>query len=493
MIRLAPLAINRPRRHGDGPEQLDDLGRQAGASSVELHARVLRSREQRGEIWVDRRGRANLRHIIALNDEQKRRRSRGSFAELDQMSNVMGTAAGGGIRKEPPPIFGPGHALDLQPEGAPLVVAQLEIDAKSSRGGFRRTQPPASELRETARPEGSAHQTIRELSVQGDERALRGGDQDRRMLGPPAGIGDGTQPQPSFRAQQVVQSPRVRQVRFNLASVHQSRADHELVWAILEGRGKERAGDVDLQSHGESIGRSGGSTTKIRRPTRAPAKVAGMDREGHKPLAFERRSVRAMRAEADRFEANLQRRRSVRAFSPDPIPLDVVRSCIRSAATAPSGANKQPWTFVLVTDPEVKKAIRLAAEEEERAFYGGRAPDRWLQDLQPFGTDADKPFLEIAPALIVVFAQKYGDGPEEKHYYVQESVGIATGMLLAALQHAGLASLTHTPSPMAFLAKILGRPASERPFLLIPIGYPADDCTVPDIRRKSERQVLVEL
>lgn len=213
----------------------------------------------------------------------------------------------------------------------------------------------------------------------------------------------------------------------------------------------------------------------------------------HRPLAFERRPEAEMRARASEYARHAARRRSVRHFSPDPIPLDVVRDCVRAAASAPSGAHKQPWTFVLVTDPELKRQIREAAEEEERAFYGGRAPQRWLDDLSPFGTGPDKPFLEIAPALIVVFAQRHGTDEGERHYYVQESVGIATGMLLAALHHAGLATLTHTPSPMGFLSRVLERPERERPYLLIPVGYPAPDCEVPDLSRKSLDEVLVEL
>ena len=199
-----------------------------------------------------------------------------------------------------------------------------------------------------------------------------------------------------------------------------------------------------------------------------------------------------MRARAAAFLADLRTRRSVRHFSNSPVPLDVVRRCIEAAAQAPSGANKQPWTFALVTDPDLKRQIREGAEAEERVFYGGRAPQSWLDDLHPFGTDAVKPFLETAPALVVVFAQS--KGPDDtKHYYVRESVGIATGMLLAALHLAGLATLTHTPSPMNFLGRILGRPASEKPYLLVPVGYPADDCEVPDISRKPLSEVLVEL
>jgi nitroreductase len=200
-----------------------------------------------------------------------------------------------------------------------------------------------------------------------------------------------------------------------------------------------------------------------------------------------------MRARASAWADEAAQRRSVRAFSSEPVPLDVIRDCVRAAASAPSGANKQPWTFVLVTDADVKRRIREAAEREERSFYGGRAPQRWLDDLEAIGTGPDKPFLETAPALIVVFAQKYGDRAEARNYYVQESVGLATGMLLAALHHAGLATLTHTPSPMGFLSNVLQRPERERPFLLIPVGYPAPDCRVPDLKRKPQSEVLVEV
>jgi iodotyrosine deiodinase len=171
--------------------------------------------------------------------------------------------------------------------------------------------------------------------------------------------------------------------------------------------------------------------------------------------------------------------------------MDVVRTAIASAAQAPSGANKQPWTFVLVTDPAVKQAIRKAAEKEESAFYESRASTEWLDDLAPLGTDEKKPFLEEAPALIVVFAQSAGSHGA-KHYYVKESVGIACGFLLASLHMAGLATLTHTPSPMNFLAEVLERPPNERAFLLIPVGYPQTDCNVPDIRRKESADYLIE-
>lgn len=210
------------------------------------------------------------------------------------------------------------------------------------------------------------------------------------------------------------------------------------------------------------------------------------------PLAYVPMDTLQMRARAEMLFHEAQARRTVRDFSDRPIPLDVVRRCIHAAAQAPSGANKQPWTFVLITDPAVKDAIRAAAEREEREFYGGRATAEWLEDLEPFATDAHKPFISIAPALIVVFAQSKS-ADDSKHYYVKESVGIATGMLLAALHQCGLATLTHTPSPMGFLGKILGRPAHEKAFLLIPVGYPADGCVVPDITRKTLDEVLVEV
>jgi nitroreductase len=186
----------------------------------------------------------------------------------------------------------------------------------------------------------------------------------------------------------------------------------------------------------------------------------------------------------------------VRDFSSEPVPLDIVDAAIAAAATAPSGANRQPWRFVVVRDPDVKRRIREAAEAEEREFYERRAPAAWLEALAPLGTDWRKPFLEAAPYLIVVFRQDYepaqlADGTEHhtKNYYVQESVGIAVGILVTALHVAGLATLTHTPSPMGFLSEILGRPRHERPYLLIPVGYPAAGAQVPDIRRKSLEEV----
>ena len=204
---------------------------------------------------------------------------------------------------------------------------------------------------------------------------------------------------------------------------------------------------------------------------------------------------RALERAASLFE-ELDGRRSVRDFSADPVPRALVELAIRTASTAPSGAHKQPWTFVAVSDPAIKARIREAAEEEERRFYQERAPETWLKDLEPLGTDWRKPFLETAPWLVVVFAQAWGVGPEgdrQKHYYVPESVGIACGMFITALHHAGLATLTHTPSPMRFLTRILGRPDNERPFILFPVGFPAETCEVPDLRRKSLDEVAVFL
>lgn len=200
---------------------------------------------------------------------------------------------------------------------------------------------------------------------------------------------------------------------------------------------------------------------------------------------------------ADRFFELMDHRRSVRMFSSDPVARDVVERAIATASTAPSGAHRQPWTFVLIGEPEIKRQIRIAAEEEERTNYeGGRLPADWLEALQPLGTDWHKEFLETVPWIVVVFEQRYGldpHGERLKHFYVKESVGIACGMFIAALHQMGLATLTHTPSPMAFLTKLLGRPENERPFAMLPIGYPAPDCMVPDLRRKSLDEVVVRL
>jgi iodotyrosine deiodinase len=192
-------------------------------------------------------------------------------------------------------------------------------------------------------------------------------------------------------------------------------------------------------------------------------------------------------ARAQEFTAGIRRRRTVRDFSDRPVDREIIAQAIVAAGGAPNGANLQPWHFVAVQDPELKRAIRLAAEEEEREFYASRATPEWIEDLAPLGTDAEKPFLEIAPWLIAVFVQPHGVGPDGevvKHYYATESVGLATGILITALHDAGLATLTHTPSPMGFLTTLLGRPAHERPFLLLVVGYPAAGAQVPDITRK---------
>ena len=207
------------------------------------------------------------------------------------------------------------------------------------------------------------------------------------------------------------------------------------------------------------------------------------------PLATYREySVEEMRERVERFYTDMARRRTVREFSDRPVPRDIIETALKAAGTAPSGANQQPWHFVVVSSSETRKKIREAAEMEEREFYEHRASPEWLAALEPLGTDSSKPFLETAPYLIAVFLQKYGrleDGRKVKHYYPTESTGLATGMLITALHQAGLATLTHTPSPMKFLNEILGRPVSERPFLLLVVGYPADDARVPDIERKD--------
>ncbi|MEM6261617.1 MAG: nitroreductase family protein [Bacteroidota bacterium] len=189
----------------------------------------------------------------------------------------------------------------------------------------------------------------------------------------------------------------------------------------------------------------------------------------------------------------MDQRRSLRVFSDKPVPKEVIEDLIMAASTAPSGANKQPWTFCAVSSPEIKEQIRIAAEHEEHINYNGRMSDSWLEDLKKFGTDEHKPFLEIAPWLIIVFKQSYELEEKQKktNYYVNESVGLATGFLLSAIHHAGLVALTHTPSPMKFLTKVLNRPENERPFLLIPVGYPPEGAKVPDISRKGPEEVVV--
>ena len=192
------------------------------------------------------------------------------------------------------------------------------------------------------------------------------------------------------------------------------------------------------------------------------------------------------------FCEQMQRRRTVRQFSNRPVPHEIIEQCVRAAATAPSGANLQPWHFVVVRNQAVKRQIRIAAEQEELEFYNRRAPKEWLDALAPLGTDEHKPFLELAPYLIAVFVERYGllpDGRRVKHYYAMESVGIATGILITAIHHVGLASLTHTPSPMKFLNEILARPKNETPFLLLVVGYPDDAAVVPVIEKKQLEDV----
>jgi nitroreductase len=210
------------------------------------------------------------------------------------------------------------------------------------------------------------------------------------------------------------------------------------------------------------------------------------------PLRFERLRPDEQRAAAERFGQAMRTRRTVREFSPEPVPFELVETAIRVAASAPSGANQQPWRFVVVQDPEIKRKIREAAEAEERENYERRFPDEWLQALAALGTDWHKEFLEAAPYLIVVFRIDYGIEGERKrkHYYVMESVGIAVGFLLCALHLSGLATLTHTPNPMGFLREILGRPVNERPYVIIPVGYPAAGAQVPEIGKKSLEEVM---
>jgi nitroreductase len=224
-----------------------------------------------------------------------------------------------------------------------------------------------------------------------------------------------------------------------------------------------------------------------------------MHGEGFVPLEFTRMDSARQRTEAAAFLERMRTRRSVRDFSPDPVPMDVLFDCIRAAGLAPSGANQQPWRFVVVTSAEVRHSIRLAAEEEERENYGHRFPDEWKTVLAPLGTDWHKEFLDIAPVLIVVFQVNWGEEPGDpdtgaprrtKHYYVTESVGIAVGTLIAALHYAGLATLTHTPNPMNFLNRILGRPRNEKPFVLLPVGYPAEGAMVPDISKKPLDEIM---
>ncbi len=206
------------------------------------------------------------------------------------------------------------------------------------------------------------------------------------------------------------------------------------------------------------------------------------------PYNHKSHPIEEMQRRSQEFLKNIQRRRTIRDFSDDSVPKEIIVDCLKSAATAPSGANRQPWHFSVVSDKETKRKIREAAEEEEKKLYSGRAPDEWLEALEPLGTDENKPFLEIAPYLIVVFSEAYGlddKGDKIKNYYVSESVGIATGMLITALHTAGLVTLTHTPSPMNFLRKILGRGENERAFLILVTGFPSENATVPNIKKKD--------
>lgn len=213
-------------------------------------------------------------------------------------------------------------------------------------------------------------------------------------------------------------------------------------------------------------------------------------------VGFHERTPEEMSGAAQAFLDQMRRRRTVRDFSDRPVPREIIERCLLAAGTAPNGANRQPWRFVAVSDPEIKRKIRMEAEKEERAFYGGKAPPEWIEALEHLGTDEHKPFLERAPWLVAIFAQSYEirpDGTKAKNYYVTESVGIATGMLITALHHAGLVTLTHTPSPMKFLNEVLGRPTNERPFLLLVAGYPDEAATVPDIRKKPLEDIAVFL
>lgn len=221
----------------------------------------------------------------------------------------------------------------------------------------------------------------------------------------------------------------------------------------------------------------------------------------YQPLQFTRLSTEEQREQSQMFLNRMKTRRTVRDFSSEPVPFALIENAIATAATAPSGANQQPWTFVVVSDPDIKHQIRVAAEQEEKESYKNRMSQEWLDTLSHLGTNWHKPHLEDAPYLIVVFRQAYGLARDEttgiktkvKHYYSEESVGIAVGMLLASLHLAGLATLTHTPSPMRFLSEILDRPPNERPYVLIPVGYPAEDAQVPVIEKKPLGQVLVHL
>jgi len=220
-----------------------------------------------------------------------------------------------------------------------------------------------------------------------------------------------------------------------------------------------------------------------------------MPEKGFLPLAdYHEYPVEEMKQRSAEFYEEMRRRRSVRLFSDRPVPREIIEDCLRTASTAPSGANMQPWSFVVVSDLAVKRQIRKSAEKVEREFYEGGSTQKWVEALDHLGTDQNKPFLETAPCLIVIFSQRHGflpDGGKKKHYYVTESVGIATGMLVAAVHHAGLVSLTYTPSKMRFLSKILSRPSNEKPFMILVVGYPSDHTVVPEISKKQLEDIAV--
>ena len=218
-----------------------------------------------------------------------------------------------------------------------------------------------------------------------------------------------------------------------------------------------------------------------------------LDEYRPRPLELERLPTEVALERSRAFLALMQTRRSIRHFSPEPVEPELIENAIRTAGSAPSGANQQPWTFVVVTSEQTKRALREAAEREEKLLYRERASDEYLEAIRPIGTNAVKPHVTDAPVLIVVFEQPWRleDGEKRKHYYVRESVGIAVGLLIASLHAAGLATLTHAPSPMGFLKEILGRPENERPFLLIPVGYPAADAEVPDLTKKTLEEIAV--
>jgi nitroreductase len=213
------------------------------------------------------------------------------------------------------------------------------------------------------------------------------------------------------------------------------------------------------------------------------------------PLNYHPQEINEMKTSSEDFASLMQRRRTVRTFSEKEFPKEIIYNCIKAALSSPSGANQQPWHFVIISNTEIKKQIRIAAEKEEYEFYNSRAPKEWLEALIPLGTDYSKPFLETAPYLIAIFEKKYeinDSGEKKKYYYTKESVGIACGILITALHNAGIATLTHTPSPMNFLNKILERPQNEKPFLLLVAGLPAPNTTVPNIRKKNFSEVVTE-